>query len=255
VNWDAAEGRAAGVRLQRAGTGQWVERRIEFAPGDPPRERGRLVGLVSGAIWRAMVAAEHGSPPPARLDLAAVPAPISGPAAPAVTGHRAADAAAVFTTGLGGTAGRWGASLAGRWRPAGGPLGWRAGLEARAGEIPAALASVYTLVAGLGVSLTLLDPRPGQPLGLDVRADLLGIGEIVSHLSSDDRAAVRRARWLPGADGALELTWSVSTSLALLLGGGVEVAAGPTDVVVRQERTATIPAWRLVSRLGLRTRF
>jgi hypothetical protein len=92
-------------------------------------------------------------------------------------------------------------------------------------------------------------------VGLELRAELLAVGEIVSHLSSDDRTAVRRQRWLPGASGACDLTWSISTSLAALLGTGVEVVGGATDVVVREEKTATISAWRLVARAGLRTRF
>jgi hypothetical protein len=265
VDWSVAPGRIARIRVQRAGTEHWIERDVEFAPRDPPRERGRLVGLIAGTIWRAMVFADRDPPaaaalpgprPEASAALTAVPAPSAGAAIePGGPGNRAVDAAAVFTTGLGGSAGRWGASVAGRWRPAGRRLGWRAGLDARAGELPAALATVYTLVVGLGASLTLVEPRPYRRFGLDLRGDVLAVGEIVSHLSSDDRAAVRHARWLPGADGGVDLTWSVSPALAVLLGGSVELAAGPTDVVVREERTATIPAWRLAARIGLRTRF
>jgi hypothetical protein len=164
------------------------------------------------------------------------------------------DIAAALTTGLGGSAGRWGASLAGHWRPRAGRFGWRAGLDARAGEIPAAQASAYTLVAGAGATWTLFEGLPGRT-GLEGHADLLLIGEVVSHLSSDDPAAVRHARWLPGADAGLAGTRWLSPGLALLVGAGVETTIGPTDVVVRQERTATIAAWRLVARAGLRTRF
>src|SRR4051812_10720104 len=70
VQWEARAS-AARVRVQRAGGEQWVERRVEFAAGDPPRERGRVVGLLAGAIWRALV---MGAPAPAP----------AAPAAPAI---------------------------------------------------------------------------------------------------------------------------------------------------------------------------
>jgi hypothetical protein len=260
VEWGGAPGRGARVRVQRTGRDRSVERRVDFAAADPPRERGRLVGLIAGAIWSALLVGEgprSAQPVPPDVTPAAALSVGPGPvqAGRIVPGNRTVDVAAVATTGIGGVAGRWGVSLVGRWQPRGGRLGWRAGLDARAGEMAAALATVYTVVAGLGGSVTLVEARAERPFALDLRADLLAVGEIVSHLSSDDRSAVRRQRWLPGASAGVDLGWSLSPSLGLLLGAGAEVTSGPTDVVVREERVATIAPWRAVARAGLRARF
>jgi hypothetical protein len=162
--------------------------------------------------------------------------------------------AAVASAGIGGEAGRWGVSAIGQWRP-GRRFGLRVGGEARAGELPAAQATAYTFVVQAGGDLVLADPRVGAPWGLALHADVELVAEALSHLSADDPAAVRRTRWLPGADAAIEPSLRLSPALDLVLSGALEATAGATDVFVARRTVATIPAFRFVTRLGLRAAF
>src|SRR4051794_4178382 len=96
VDWGAAPGRGARLRVQRTGRERSVERRVDFAAGDPPRERGRLVGLIAGAIWSALLVGDGPRPAasvPAEVapaaDLSVRPEPVQAP--PVVPGNRTVD--------------------------------------------------------------------------------------------------------------------------------------------------------------------
>ena len=77
----------------------------------------------------------------------------------------------------------------------------------------------------------------------------------LSHLSQDDAAPAQRGRALPGAAVLLEGQWAVSPTLALLLGGGAELAFGRTDVLVHLQKVAELAPFRLVVQGGLVAQF
>lgn len=243
---------------------------LSFEPSDPLAERGRALGLVLAAMvapdrFRGAEARAAPSPlaKPAPSD-AAAPAP--GLAATVATSDaRAADApssgrwfldAAVqggiavggAGSGIGGTIGL-GQRTSGR-------LGWRVGARARFGEIAAAQAS--SLSAGVSAGLAVTVRRAamaGERFELDLRLEALLLYETLSHFSSDDAAAVRKGRLIPGAGLDVEARYILGPGAALVLGAGPEVAFGRTDVVVHEMMVSELVPLRVSVHGGLRVVF
>jgi hypothetical protein len=128
-------------------------------------------------------------------------------------------------------------------------------MQARFGEVERAQATAMDVAAAAGVVLSVLPHSDDRRLGLAVRVDALLIYQSLTHLSSDDPSPVHGWRLLPGAAALIEAQWAVSPTLALLLGGGPEVAFGRTDVIVHLQKVAELAPFRLVVQGGLVARF
>ena len=151
---------------------------------------------------------------------------------PAPPRRFALDAAAEGGFALAGAGSGVGGALGLRWY-AGRRLGLRAGVQARFGEVASAQATALDLAAAAGLVVSVIPPSDERRFGLAVRADALLLYQSLSHLSEDDVGTGRRA----GASCLEPPPCSkdngrVSPTLALLLGGGAEIAFGRTDVIV-----------------------
>jgi hypothetical protein len=230
---------------------------IAFADSDPLAERGRALGLVLAAL----VAPEK----QARLEReAAAPREIAAPAPTVVAAppplssapprRFALDAAAVGGFALAGDGSGVGGALGLRWY-ATRWLALRVGGQARFGEVATAQATAMDLVAAAGLAVSVIPLSDERRFGLSLRADALLLYQSLSHLSQDDAAPAQGGRVLPGAAALLEGQWAVSPTLALLLGGGVEIAFGRTDVIVHLQKVAELAPFRLVVQGGLVAQF
>ena len=231
---------------------------IAFAESDPLAERGRAIGLILAALvapekqasLEREAARNSATTAPAVVASPPPPAPVPPPPAR----RFALDAAAAGGFALGGAGSGVGGALGVRWHP-GGRLGLRVGAQARFGEVETAQATALEITGAAGLVAFVLPPSEERRLGIAIRADALLLCESLSHLSADDPDPVDRWRLLPGADALVEAQWAVSPTLALLLGGGAEVAAGRTEVFVHQQKVAELVPFRLVVQGGLVARF
>lgn len=114
-------------------------------------------------------------------------------------------------------------------------------------------ASSSALRFDVGLSWRAFSTGGARPLAVGMRADFLIIRHSLS-LQAENEVS-RDARWLPGSEALLELNWSWVPDAALVAGAGFEVAFGTTRVFLAKEPVATIPAFRLLFEVGLRTRF
>jgi hypothetical protein len=96
---------------------------------------------------------------------------------------------------------------------------------------------------------------PDRPFELGARLDALALRERLTHFDSDDPEPVDLARWLPGADAAIEGTWLFNPTAGLVAAFATEVAFGETDVTIHYARVATLPPLRLVFQAGVRASF
>jgi hypothetical protein len=254
ITWTDAQRSQARLDVASTDGGPARNSTIAFTASDPLAERGRAIGLVLAALLapenrarleRAKTALTVAAPPAV---VASVPAP------PAPARHFALDAAAEGGFAIGGVASRAGGTLGLRWQP-GARVGLRVGAQARFGEVSVAEATATELAATAGLVLFVIPPADERRFALALRADALLIYELLSHLSPDDAEAVRGGHLLPGADVLVEGQLAVSPTLALVVGGGAEVAFGRTDVFVHQEKVAEIAPFRLVLTGGLVARF
>ena len=228
---------------------------IAFADSDPLAERGRALGLVLAALVAPEKLARLEREATAREVAAPAPTVVASPPPPPLPPRRfALDAAAEGGFALGGAGSGFGGAVGVRWY-AGRRLGLRAGAQARFGEVASAQATALDLAAAAGLMLAVIPPSDERRFGLAVRADALLLYQSLTHLSEDDVAPVHSGRVLPGAAALLEGQWAVSPTLALLLGGGAEVAFGRTEVFVHQQKVAELAPLRLIVQGGLVARF
>ncbi len=229
---------------------------IAFADSDPLAERGRALGLILAALVAPEKQARLERDAAAREVAAPAPAVVASPPPPPPLSPRrfALDAAAEGGLALAGAGSGVGGALGLRWY-AGRRLGLRAGVQARFGEIASAQATALDFAAAAGLVVSVIPPSDERRFGLAVRADALLLYQSLSHLSADDVEPVQSGRVLPGAAALLEGQWALSPTLALLLGGGAEVAFGSTDVIVHFRKVAELAPFRLVVQGGLVARF
>ena len=228
---------------------------IAFADSDPLAERGRALGLVLAALVAPEKQARLERDAAAREVAAPAPIVVASPPPPPPPPRRfALDAAAEGGFALAGAGSGVGGALGLRWY-AGRRLGLRAGVQARFGEIASAQSTALDFAAAAGLVVSVIPPSDERRFGLAVRADALLFYQSLSHLSGDDAEPVQGGRVLPGAAGLLEGQWALSPTLALLLGGGAEVAFGRTDVIVHLRKVAELAPFRLVVQGGLEARF
>jgi hypothetical protein len=135
-------------------------------------------------------------------------------------------------------------------------FGLRIGASGRTGALPALPGSDDVGTAGAGLELWLLGARADATFALGLRADVLAIVHRV-RADGDAGPAEVHDRWLPGADFRLQSALRLGRRVEWLVGGGVEVAAGATDIRKGSSRAivATIPALRVLGETGLRVVF
>jgi len=166
----------------------------------------------------------------------------------------AIDAVGAAAIGVGGQSPGWGGAASARWY-FGYPFGLRLGLSARAGEIDPAQATTLQAHAAAGLVWVALAATRQRPFELGARVDALAMRERLTHFDSDDTEPVDLARWVPGADAAIEGCWLFNPAAGLVAAVSGEVAFGKTDVTLHYQRVATVPPFRIVLQAGVRARF
>jgi hypothetical protein len=267
VSWTSRAYLHARLRVHLAGTSEWTNRDVGFESRDAPAERGRALGYSVAAVvagdttpggsptgW-ALGATTPASPVPA-----APPLPIGGDvttsdAAGGVTQGRPTspgfsfflDAAAVASSGLGGSGGqaRLGWSMTRR-------LVFVLGGGARIGTVGVAQANSSHLYATGGAAFDVIS---FWRIAVSGRGEALLMRQSLSHFSADDVTPVKRTRWLPGFRPQLEVSLWPSRRAAIVASAGWELTAGSTDVYVRSVKVSVIPATRRIGEIGLRVHF
>jgi hypothetical protein len=257
VSWRDSEHLQAQLRVHMPSRDLWTDRSMEFTSTDSPLERGRTLGFAIAAMLPEEVlpreeGAEGGSPEtPAPPDRSTA----SGPRA-------AASLKAIGSLGVGGPASAAGAGVdvdlfvVRR-------LSLGAGGGVRNGAASPVPGSHFSMYFAAGFAWWALLPAPGADRGpsLGLRADARALYESV--VVTGGGLTGRSGRWLPAADLAVELAWSLGHSLAVVAATGAEVAFGVTDIYVEQqvngassqELKGVIPILRAIGELGIRVQF
>jgi hypothetical protein len=260
--WDSPEHRQARVHFHVEPRRGWNDRVIGFDPDDDPSERGRTVGFaVASMLPGRSSGSSQSAVEPRRSDRDMSPEnPESStslqPGLPSL-GRRwlgSVDAVGSTSVGIGGEAPGWGGSLSARWYFRY-PIGLRIGGSARAGAIDPAQATSLHLHAAAGLVWLALPATVDRPFEVGARIDVLAIRERLTHYDSDDPEPADLARWIPGADAAIEGAWLFNPTAGLVGSVATEVAFGSTDVTLHYNRVATIPPVRLVFQAGVRASF
>jgi opacity protein-like surface antigen len=253
------DGARARLHCFLSGQKRWVDREIVFPAEGAPSEsevtqRGRLLGFAAASMFTGE--ADEPEVPVVELN---PPAPMDR-VAPSTTKHASPpysetmslELAGAASTGLGGTASGWGASVGLRWAFAG-PLGARMFFAGRAGSVPEAQSTTRTLQGGAGLSLRLLPATSRLLVGARLDA-ILSYFETV-HFSEDDAEPDRKSRFLPGVDLLAEAGFRLSQPVSLYGGAGIEAMFGSTTIDTHGQPVAVIPPFRVVGELGLRVFF
>lgn len=248
VTWRDPERLHARLRLHAARTDRWIDREIHFAREDTPQERGRALGFSIASML------PEGDP---ALQVASTQPPDEPPAPPPPVGRHALGASVAASAGLGGPAGGVGLALQGDTFVTE-RLSVGIKVAARGGRISEVDATSVTALVGAGAAHWWLVPDRVHALGLGARADALLLLHAVSH-----EGPTGQSEWkghvLPGADLGVAATWRLTETVEAVLDAGIEVAFGTVDVTVvaapPANGSATIPALRAVTDLGVRARF
>jgi hypothetical protein len=252
--WDSRDHAQARVHFHVEPRPGWNDRVIGFMQSDDFWERGRTVGFAIASML----------PSTAPVDLplrAEVPAPRSAELeSPVITPEPQrhwlgmVDAMGSAAVGVGGESPGWGGAASARWY-FGYPIGFRLGFSARAGEIDPAQATTLQMHLAAGLVWIATAATRQRRFELGVRIDALAMRERLTHFDSDDTEPVDLARWMPGADAAIEGSWLFNPTAGLIASIGGEVAFGKTDVTLHYERVATVPPLRVVFQTGVRASF
>ncbi len=237
---DAAHTRAR-ARVHVAETNRWTERTIVFAVVDTATERGRALGFAVTSMLpeEALAANPHrgakgadGAEPELRTGIRLV---------------------ALGSTGLGGTAGGYGASLAGEFfvTPA---VAARLGFGGRQGAVPLLPGHDLATYAALGVSVWPRRSSPDRRLAVGIRMDALVLNHSVTY-GGNNAATHQASKWLPGFDALAEIALSVSSALDVVTSLGIEASLGGTDLEIDGDVKDTIPVLRGVGEVGIRILF
>jgi hypothetical protein len=294
--WRDAAHLSAVVRVHASRTNSWSTRTIVFTPQDATPERGRTLGLVVAAMWLQVqpTAAPAAAPPtPAPPPVGPPPRPVASSTAPPPSTPRPppsekrvdddrstsaatarADVARPAETVAAGAPRRFGVGVSGI-----GALGvegpasavgaaiegvafvteWfalRLGASGRTGPVAALPGSDTVATAGAGVEAWVLGAAASATFRFGLRADALAIVHRVRADPTEGGAEIHD-RWLPGADFRVQSAVRLGRRVDWLIGAGVEVAGGSTEIREGSGRevVATIPALRLIGETGLRLLF
>ncbi len=256
LSWESAEHRQARVHFHLEPHAGWNDRVIGFMASDDLGERGRTVGFAIASMLpapsRGAESLRTWSPPPETPSREIAPPPVPRRVNRQWLG--AVDAVGATALGIRGESPGWGGAASARWY-FGYPFGLRLGVSARAGEIDPAQATSLQLHAAAGLVWLAAPASVDRPFELGLRVDALAMRERLTHFDSDDTEPADLARWIPGADAAIEGTWFFNSAAGLVAAFATEVAFGKTDVTLHHERVATIPPVRLVVQVGVRASF
>ena len=253
VIWLDASHTRARARVHVAETDQWTERTIEFAVVDTAIERGRALGFAVTSMLpeEALAANPHRKRP-------AKPAELS----------TAMRLVGVGSTGLGGTAGGYGASIAGEFFVTQ-TMAVRLGIAGRQGSVAlAGLPGNDRLISGaVGVSFWPRRASFGGILAAGIRVDAL----LLHHTIYDQRSSTttpQSSKNLPGLDALGELALHLGSRVDIIGSLGVEAAIGDTGLQVEVldpgghpldppqfKEQGQIPALRGVAEVGIRVSF
>jgi hypothetical protein len=243
LTWREADRRRVTLHVHADPGDRWIDRDIGFDASDADSERGRTIGFTVAS----MIPEREGAPP--RPSPALADAAPEAPPAAAARKRFMVDAAFVGSAGIAGYAGGVGGSLHARWAFA--PrFALRVGGSARAGEVHPAEATSIVMSGAIGAAWLALPPTGSRPLGLGLRADFLLLRHAIDR--ADEGA---QARWMPGADLALEGSLRLADSFFLIAAGGGELAFGATDIFVLGRNVAAIPPARVIFEAGFRAEF
>lgn len=244
ITWDSANANLAHLQCFIPASRRWVHRDVAFAPQDPPLETGRTLGFVIASIYLGNET--HRETPPVSVP----PKPLEKE--PVVANSRQFIVQGAVSLALPNDAMSVGGWLGAQWQVAPSFSFGLAG-DARFGTVDNAQSS--TRFIGVGALGTYrLWPTTGNVwLGPQL---LLGTEQLrFSHFSEDDVRPVEESSWIPRIDALMVLHWEIAESSLLFVGLGTNYRFGDTDVFVRGQRRAHIPAWAELGRLGFGTRF
>ncbi len=256
VQWLDADRRRATIHAHVDPQGRWIDRQIGFQTSDAPTERGRALGFAIASMlpeeWHAeppkvTVVVPPQPPPPPREPVEA-PRPVPPPPRGWVG---VIEASAIGATGFTGYADGVGGSLGGRWMFAS-RFGLRLAGGARVGDVSPAQATSLLVYGALGLVAL---PVHTRSFDLGLRLDFLGMRQSITRPNDVNGASTTEVKYLPGSDLILEGVWFFSEGVGLALGAGGEVAFGKTDIVVRGQTAASVPAPRFIGEGGIRARF
>ena len=267
VTWRDADHLVSDVRVRSTppdGIVRQTERNVVFSARDQPIERGRALGLVIASILDEDWAAG----PRASNRVSVVPLVVGGravdPEVPAaIAGAHglppreaprwaleanvitAVDAQEDFDDAIGGLVALR-RSLTPRWA-------LRAGLGLRVADLDGANATARTTLGSLGVVWASRGFAEGARVGFAVRADFLGVREVIKRQGDDDQGTV--GLWTVGADVVGQIGLGLSSGTSLLGSAGVEGFASGESLVSDGQPPATLSRGRLIFELGVLSRF
>jgi hypothetical protein len=264
ITWSLPDHLRTTIRMERASTGQWLDREVGFRTNDDPVERSRTVGFTIASMLPEG-SARLEAPPPKPEEAPPTPAPEEGLARDSVDAHPAAEppeerlhfdnsisAAALMAFGVGDGGGGLGAALDYR-RGLADAFALRFGLAARVGQgAPSGLATRF-FSGGVGFVWDTWSSQNGRGR-LGLRVDALFALAQVDHLSTQGTSA-SRYKFLPGADLLVEGSYFFTRGAAVVLGAGGEALFGETDVIVEGQTVAAFEPVHPVVELGLRAGF
>lgn len=279
LRWADSQHASVALHLYFARDGTWIDRKISFAAGDPPEERGRALGFTVATVLDPYVVdasvspSSPSSPPsppvrsgenPVRASLGsdaartrdgappAIDEPRSTVDASAPRAHDSTEAARAVWVGAAGVAStaessRGGATLEGAW-----VFSDRVALLLSgsfvAGSLRDADASVASWSITGGALLNIARSSGARPIELGIRAQA-GVAR-----DSVARRTLTLSRWSPIAALGVETAWWLVPSFGLTAMVGAASSLGSTRVDVGTDVVAVTPvAWPLAS-LGVRVR-
>ena len=252
VLWREADPRRATIHFYSAS--RWTDREIGFEATDAEAERGRTIGFAAASMMPARTPPPAPplvvSPPPLPPPISTAPSPPQRETPPR-RWFGAVDAA--IAGSLGSDASGIGGALGGRWDFAP-KFSFRLGVSARAGEVSSVHASSLLLTEATGLVWRVVEPTNLRSFGVGARADFLILRQALTRTSADGVKS-EGARWLSGADLAVEGSWFFLEGSAIFAALGGELAFGATDVFVLGERVATISPLRGLAEAGIRVHF
>lgn len=269
IAWSGADAARAVVRVHAVRSDRFIDRQINFQAADSWPERGRTVGFSIAAVVMAETEGKLEDQPQAgRGDESPPSSPASPPTvttAPGIAGEAAGgrrrvsagrlalDLAALGALGLAGPATGFGGAAHAEYR-LGGSWHLRAGSSLRTGAVPGLVGDDLAASAGLGVAFRPLVPATNRSFGLGAVVEGLVLYHDLSHREADGQT-LHGGRFLPGIFAGADGSWAVAGPIDLLVGLGVEVALGRTEVVVAGQSVATVPPLRLQGEAGFRVHF
>jgi hypothetical protein len=260
VTWPGATHDRAHLRVHvLTASPPWAERDLVFAAADAQGERGRTIAFTVAAMLPAPVVRDVDAAAPSRDRAPPVtPPPVVAPERPVAARvearpRAAFDLAAAAALGVRGNAGGLGGEVGARWSPA--RSIWLAGFaSAMLGDMEVAQATSRSIRLAAGVAWEPLVAESTQPFGVGLVLDF-GASRHALTRTIVGASPVNAARWIGVGQLRVELTWWFLRQTALVSSLGAELAFGPTHVLVDGRTAETIPLFRGLFALGVRSQF